>query len=384
MCNGTVQGKHNQYNPLAHAATTLWCRNWEDMPVSMYIKVRESITSDLRDGLWGAGQRLPALPDLAKRYGVSIATADRALGMLIAEGVLYRIPKRGTYVSERSVEEMLCTAPIAVAGIGVPSFTNDYAGIIISAFSEMVGKREWYFLDYDGIDSAAERLHGMGALLLLAMAPRPSVVPALEKLAGRGIRVLCTAASLDSKRIHSISVDNRQGILSALNYLSQLGHRRVAFIGTSTESFDTIERLSAFREGCLKFGLDTGTEYAICKDHKLGVQYLVDEAFGEWFGRPSAPTAIISGGNAVSGVILDALSARGISIPQDISVIGFDDSPLFAHLSVPLTVIRQPLAHMGRQAAQILTSPSAAEMPVNLRLPAELVVRMSCTSPRGV
>jgi DNA-binding LacI/PurR family transcriptional regulator len=158
----------------------------------------------------------------------------------------------------------------------------------------------------------------------------------------------------------------------------------VAFIGASVESFDTAERLDAFSEGCRSFSLDTSNNLLICQDHEKGVKHLVDETFAEWFGHPNAPTAIISGGNTVSSAILDALSARGIAIPQNISVIGFDDSPLFAHLSVPLTVIRQPLAHMGRQAAQILTSPSpAAEMPVNLRLPAELVVRMSCTAPGG-
>jgi LacI family transcriptional regulator len=97
------------------------------------------------------------------------------------------------------------------------------------------------------------------------------------------------------------------------------------------------------------------------------------------FSRPNPPEAIFSGGFLLTEEILEIFARRGISYPEDVSLIAFDDSSLFTHLATPLTVLRQPLTEIGKRAAKVL--PLLADNnghPIQLMLPAELVIRDSC------
>lgn len=353
--------------------------------LSRYEQVHQELLNGLRAGRWRAGEQLPPLPVLAAQLGASTWSTERALTMLINEGLLSRRPKKGTYVRQCTAEEAYRQAPVAVAGVGPERWlVGDYLGPLLGAFVAEVGARDWIFLHTRELPTIVERLRLLGAPALVAVTPSVAQLPALERLAAEGLPVLCLGARVQSARLHCVAVDNQQGVKAGLRYLADLGHRRVAFICSDTGALDTRDRMDAFRQGVAELGLDAAPALQVCSDTAGNADGLVNEAVSNWFADGNAPTAIFSGGNSLTEPLLQALAARGISFPDDVSIIAFDDAPLLAHLAAPLTVVRQPLAEMGRRAAQLLPLlPAHAGAPMQLVLPAELIVRASCAPPRG-
>ncbi|HEX2949887.1 MAG TPA: GntR family transcriptional regulator [Armatimonadota bacterium] len=345
-----------------------------------YELIRQEIISALQRGEWKPGEQLPPLPELAKQFQASRWATERALHLLINEGLLGRQPKKGTFVRHAAMEELFEHATLAVVGVGPDKWMEgDYLGPLMGNFAAELGDRDWVFLQYSRLQRAAEQLRLLGAALVVAVNPNRSHVVMLEELASKGFHILCLGARVNEPRLHSIAVDNMQGVISGLRHLVQQGHRRVAFIGANTDSYDTIDRVEGFRIGVKTLGLDQDPSLLICQDHPKGIQAFVEETLDTLFSRPTPPDAIFSGGFTLTGHILEAFARRGITYPNDVSLIAFDDSSLFSHLATPLTVIKQPLAEVGKRAARVL--PLLADnirQPIRLVLPAELLVRGSC------
>jgi LacI family transcriptional regulator len=196
--------------------------------------------------------------------------------------------------------------------------------------------------------------------------------------------VRLTRPGIASRRLHTLTVDNAQGVKSALRHLLRYGHQRVAFLSHKPDTLDMVERVAAFRRGIGTLGLDVPDELLICRDDPAGTRAVVDAAIRKWFSGRRPPTAILSGCHMVTSFLVEVLAEAGIRCPNDVSIVGFDDSPLLSHLATPITVVRQPLVAMGERAAQIYRTLAAEKspQPVRVILPVELVVRDSCAPPR--
>ena len=340
--------------------------------------IRGKILSGIREGRWRSGEQLPPLPALATEFGASRWATDRALTQLIREGVLSRRPKKGTFVRSRSPGEAFRHAPVAIMGVTPQSWLQgDYLGPMMNAFAGELIEHDWIFLHYSA--DAEKRLRTLDIPLVIAVTPTAAQLSALEQLAAAGIQVLCLGAHVPSARLHYIASDNAQGVTDGCRYLQQLGHRRIGFVICNTLMYDTIERVGAFRQAMEDLRLDDDERLLVCRDHPNGQQALVDEAVNQWFSDAHPPTAIFSGGLGLTTALMRALSERKMSTPRDVSILGFDDAPLLAHLATPLTTIRQPLDIMGRRVVQLL--PELLDYtgrPLQLMLPTELVVRASC------
>lgn len=354
--------------------------------IGKYRLLRQVMLDELRIGRWRPGEKLPPLPILAQELDASQWAVDQALRLLISEGVLFRQPKTGTYVRQDCAINAFNNAPIVVLGVN-PGYwrISAYLGSIIGSFAEALPAHDWVFLQDTDADALLERLKAIGAPVVVSAVPRHSKIPDLEKLAARGFRVLCLGSHVDSPRLHSIGVDNIRGVMLGLRMLARLGHRRVGFVITHTDAIATRDRILGFQAGVRELGMDEDPALLVGADHAGGPAALVRETMDAWLAMPHPPTAIFSGGEALTGPLLDEISRRNIAVPDDISLIAFDEAPLADHLARPLTVIRQPLAEVGRQAARTL--PLIVENdcpPLHIVLAPELVIRASCGAPGGM
>jgi DNA-binding LacI/PurR family transcriptional regulator len=350
--------------------------------LTKYHLIHQELLRGLRSGRWQAGEQLPALPDLARQLGASRWATDRALHMLIAEGLLERVPKQGTFVREATLRGAYQRAPITVLGVSPSDWlAGDYLGPMMGTFAADLGERDWVFLHLTDPDAATDRLQSFGSPIVISINPRKDDVPALERLASAGLQVLCLGANVESSRLHSVAMDNMQAMQIGLHTLAQLGHRRVGFLGTFTAAFDTIDRELGFRQGVAALGLDPDPRLVVCRTHPEGVAALVEEAFTCWWSLPEPPTAIFSGGVALTHPLLEALATRALRVPDDVSLVAIDDSPLLAHLATPVTVIRQPLEEMGHRAAQVLELlVGHAGSAFHVLVPPTLIERASCAA----
>jgi LacI family transcriptional regulator len=175
--------------------------------------------------------------------------------------------------------------------------------------------------------------------------------------------------------------DNSTGIADAVAHLHSLGHRRIAHITGLMDKRPGIERLRGYRDALKAQGLGYRDEYVAYGD------FYVDsgrEAMTRLLALDEPPTAVVAASDLMVLGALRACADAGVSVPGDISLVGFDDIQLAVHLPVPLTTVRQDKAGLGTAAGIALTRCIAGEdAPAVTTLPVELIVRESTAPPRA-
>jgi LacI family transcriptional regulator len=182
-------------------------------------------------------------------------------------------------------------------------------------------------------------------------------------------------------RSPTVTATNWQGAFDAVSYLVQLGHRRIGFIAGNPELRSAGERLAGYCQALAHHQL--AYEAALVEPGHfsyVGGLHAAHKLLD--LGEP--PTAIFAASDNSAIGALEAIRGRGLSIPDDISLIGFDDIPQASWIQPPLTTVRQPLVEMGHKATQMLLSmvESGTSWCESAVLDTELIIRQSCQPPR--
>jgi LacI family transcriptional regulator len=209
------------------------------------------------------------------------------------------------------------------------------------------------------------------------------VTPAqLEQLRSAGIPlVVVDPANPPPPDLPSVGATNWAGGLAATEYLLALGHRRIGAIGGPEDYLCSRARIDGYRSALERDGVRFDRALVRHGDfqHEGGFR-----RGGELLDLAARPTAIFSCNDQQALGVYEAARQRGLRVPQDLSVVGFDDLPVARWVSPPLTTVRQPLAEMGRAAAQMLGE-LIEDRPLHGRrveLSTELIVRESAGPAR--
>jgi LacI family transcriptional regulator len=180
----------------------------------------------------------------------------------------------------------------------------------------------------------------------------------------------------------AVAAANRQGAYNATEYLVELGHRCIGFITGAMDQICTQDRLEGYKTALA--------------DHEIAFdpQLVYEGNFFQPLGYAGAsallelshpPTAIFASNDVSAFGVMEAVREHGLRIPDDVSVVGFDDIPQAAHVHPPLTTVRQPLEEMGRIATRMLLEYiKDPQRPIErVELPTELVLRQSCQSKKS-
>ena len=204
----------------------------------------------------------------------------------------------------------------------------------------------------------------------------------LGQLRSAGIPlVVVDPANTPPPDIPSVGATNWAGGLAATEHLLSLGHRRVAAITGPVDYLCSLARVDGYRSALERAGVtfDPGLVRYGDFQHEGGFARAV-----ELLELPEPPTAIFAGSDQQAFGVYEAARQHGLRIPEDLSVIGFDDLPVARWASPPLTTVRQPLAEMGSAAAQMLGE-LIDGVPLRsnrVELSTELIVRESTAAPR--
>ncbi len=204
--------------------------------------------------------------------------------------------------------------------------------------------------------------------------------PQLEQLRSGGIPlVVVDPVNLPDPELPSVGATNWAGGLAATEHLISLGHRRIGAIAGPADYLCSRARIDGYRSALDKAGIRFDPALVRHGDfrHEGGFA-----RGSELLGMPDPPTAIFAGSDQQAFGVYEAARQRGLRVPQDLSLVGFDDLPVARWVSPPLTTVRQPLTEMGRAAAQILSDLIEGVPPRSRRveLSTELIVRES-TAP---
>lgn len=190
-------------------------------------------------------------------------------------------------------------------------------------------------------------------------------------------------------RIASVKLDDNarmvrthdaDGAAQAARHLADLGHKRIAHVHGPKSFRSAHERLAGFRRGLKDRGL------ALDKALTLEGGYTFDsgvECTQKLLARADRPTAIFLGNDEMAVGAYQAVRKAGLLVPDDISIVGFDDTPMASRVWPPMTTVRLPIREMGRAAARLLMSAEApgGDAPL-IEFPAEIIIRDSSKAPR--
>jgi LacI family xylobiose transport system transcriptional regulator len=218
----------------------------------------------------------------------------------------------------------------------------------------------------------------VGVVLVLSGLPEDS----RRRLRVRNIPfVIIDPAGDPPPDVPSIGAANWSGGTQAARHLLELGHTRVAVIAGPDDMLMSRARLSGFRSALDAAGVSVPPEYVRVGDFELesGVEH--GRALLE---LPEPPTAIFAESDLQALGVYEAARAKGVVIPGELSVIGFDDLPVAAWVGPPLTTVRQPTADMAEQATRLALRmrDSATNEHLRIDLATQLMVRGSTAAPR--
>lgn len=255
-----------------------------------------------------------------------------------------------------------------VAGIEEEAIANDYSVFLANCNAdperELKVVQSFESRRVDGIVVTASRVGALYARIL-------------EQLQ---IPIVLVNNQHPSHFAHSILIENFQASRRAVTHLIELGHRRIAYIGDRFGYGSDSERFSGYRSALDEAGILFQPELVVHGDGKadggmLAVEKLLQSGY--------APSAIFCYNDMTALGAAKGIRTRGLRIPEDISLAGFDDLPLALYMDPPLTTVRQPKHEMGRMATHVLLKRIAgSHAEQNIKVSGELIIRQSTASPK--
>lgn len=323
--------------------------------------------------------------DVAKEAGVSFATVSRVLN----DGTRVKPEKRARVL--RAVKRLGYTTNLQarslrggsthLIGLLVRDLGTAYIGEIIRGVDAELEAHKYDVMLYtthrrqaqeNAYVAALTRGITDGMLIVLPRHPEGYVKTLRQR---KFPYVLIDHQGIDD-RGPAVGATNRAGGYDATRYLLALGHRRIGFITGAMDLGCSRERLDGYRAALLDHGVTPDTALIREGDFQQPRGYA---GALELMNLPNPPTAIFASNDVMAFGAMEAARERGKKIPDDISILGFDDIPQAAQVHPRLTTVRQPLEEMGRRAAKMLLEIiEHPEQPAEkIELPTELVMRES-------
>lgn len=180
---------------------------------------------------------------------------------------------------------------------------------------------------------------------------------------------------------HTISSDNETGARLAVEYLAALGHRRIAHISGDEHTAPGRSRISGYRMAMKQQGLEVNADYTV-----IGAMYTLESGYGamlKLLQLEERPTAVFVSGDLMALGAVRAAKDQGLRVPEDVSVMGYDDVELAGYVTPALTTVRQDTELLGSRAAELLLAAieGGSGEKAAVVLPVEVVVRESCAPP---
>jgi LacI family transcriptional regulator len=330
--------------------------------------------------------------DIADLAGVSIATVSRVLNDRpdvspeTRETVLQVVREHG-FSTNRGARG-LSSGRTGMIGLTLPLVADAYFGPILSGAAEALYERDMRIVlaatmhEHDREVSLVERLmRGTtdGAILMLPEESEAELL-ALQKQGFPFVVVDPREPPPDG--IACVAAMHADGAKQATEHLLELGHRRIGAIAGSPGWYATEERLAGFRSALAGAGILLDPELVVHSDWRIPWG---TAAAHQLLGLAEPPTAIFGFNDNVAIGALHAAQERGISVPDDLSIVGFDDTQQAIIVTPRLTSVSQPLAELGRMGVSLLIRLLEGQRVDALRveLATRLVVRNSTAPPRS-
>ena len=331
------------------------------------------------------------IADIAKKAKVSKMTVSRVLNEKdhVAKSTIEKVNK---VIEEFGYQPNLLARSLAskrtmFLGIIIPKiehmFMDNYIAQIISGVTD-ISMQNKYRIILCPVDPWSEqngkeylnlaRGRMLDGMILLKTKFNDVNIPILAE---SGFPFVLVNHKKYSQNVNFVDSRNIKGAKMAMEYLYKKGHRKIAFVAGSLDETNAKDRLKGYEEAIKEFDLEYRNDWVVNGDFDKEKAYQEAEKL---LKHREKPTAIFCSDDYMAIGVIDRLKEFGLSVPDDMAVMGFDDIEIGAYIKPSLTTIRQPIYELGKTAAEVLLKIMNREQktPVHKLLNVELIERESC------
>lgn len=330
---------------------------------------------------------MASLQEVAARAKVSIATVSRVLNKsdkvvpetsAIVEQALRDLGYRPSRVARRL---RMNNGRAHLVGLIIPDIQNPFYAEIARGVEDAAYAAKYALLLCNSDENPDKERFYLDVMRDesvdgIVLPPFDDTDFAVIEVVKTGMPVVCVDRSLAKVKTDLVEVDNYQGALEAVNHLLDKGHTAIALIEGRTQVSTSRERRRGYLDALAARGIAPRKDFMRAGDFKQESGRVLAT---ELLALRKPPTALFVCNNLMTVGALAGLHQRGLRVPGDVAVVGFDDLPWAEALDPPPTVVRQPAYEVGRQAMELLLKRimDPVRPPVTVRLRPELVVRRS-------
>lgn len=329
----------------------------------LYKQLGDHLRSRVVAGQWGVHEPLPPEARISEMYSVSPCTVRQAMGMLVKEGLLVRERGRGTFVRPSAGQAPTTASVVKHHRIGLvmpwdrASFFSALAPDIEDQ-AHRAGFRMMLVNNQNDPETELERVretvdHGVDGLIWMCSGngPKPTAVRYAREKAPAVVMIDRVPPAYRSE-LSLVDADNRGGMNQMVDYLVSRGRRRIAFAASQRHLTSTRNRERGYRRGLRQAGIELqeswvfGTRQIGLAGGRILARKVL--ASGEKFD------AICCSSDAIAAGLIQELQSRGLRVPDDVAVTGFDDDPMFSAVKPGLTTVHMDLQTMALEATRLL------------------------------
>ena len=336
-----------------------------------------------------AGPARPGIIAVAKQANVSIATVSRVLNKRgtvqpeLAKRVREAIQQTGYLpnVSARS----LSSGRSRIFGVIISNLMNPFFPELLQSFEEHAVAAGYEVL----VASTAYDLQRMGSCIDRMLERKVDGVavmtfgiegPLLSRFVDHGIPLVFMDKAPEGPHNFAIEVDYASGIQQAIQHLAVLGHRRIGFISGPEQQVSVANRMRAIERAARDIGLTYDPELLYAGDHTLESG---EQGLARFLALKSPPTAILCSNDLSAIGVMHGAEERGLSIPHDLSLIGFDGIEIGGYMVPALTSVVMSRRAIAEQAVELLWSSVEGRQGRPSTVSTHLLVRRTTAVPRG-
>lgn len=332
---------------------------------------------------------MATIEDVARKAGVSVATVSRVLNGNdnVRANTMERVQKAIEaldYVPNLAARNLRRNESMA-AMLVAPNFTNPFYSHILAGIGDSAQELGYSVFICNTADADVIRgmidnnvkNHRTDGVILMASAHDASWLVDYAK----DIPIVQCCEYAEDAPLPHVAIDNYRAAYEAVEYLLNLGHRRIATLSATNNYISTKLRLMGYRDALLAAGITPREEYCVkaAPDYSYGSGYVLANKL---FSVEERPSAVFCVSDILALSVIAAAGDRGLSVPGDVSVMGFDDVDYTTMFHPHLSTVKQPCYEMGRRGMQLLHDYKAEfpRIPSVAPMPHELVIRES-TAP---
>jgi len=343
--------------------------------IPKYLIVEKHIKKEIKNK--SLVDKLPGERSLAKKLGFSYMTIRKAIENLVDQGVLYKIPTKGTYVNNnKSSKKKTSTIGYFLDSSIKSGISSPYYSLILNAIEKEAAKENYSVVYFS--DTSVDRLHKTLSKLDGVIATCfPRIEDTILEIK-ENIPIVVIENSAADKTIPSVIIDNFNADLDSTDYICSLGHTRIGFMTGLEDSDIGKSRYAGYQHGLSKNNIKIDESFVFRGNYSYeagmeGAEY--------YLSLQKRPTAIICANDSMALGAMQKFNQEGLNVPDDISIIGFDDIDVASQIVPTLTTIRAPVNQIAKHSFSTLKDLIMGKQPEHqhIAIAAKLMVRESCS-----